>query len=318
MGYSVKCGVRAGVLPVQGLVRRGRGQALPRLCVPHSDWIEDYHILQTTRDEYLIRQIRNGMDGAGVPVEFSKGEAGRGQHEINLRYADALDDGRPPQRSTRTGRRRSPRSTAARSRSWRSTRWTRRGSSCHIHSSLWSADGEEPYDLRRGCARPHVVGLPRLPRRAAAVLPRAHVVLRPVRQLVQAVRARFVGADRGRVGPGQPHVRAAHRRPRPRPAAWSPGSRGPTATRTSRSRRRSPPGWTASNRASTRAPRSRATRTRPPTCRASRPRSSRRSGCFEESELAAKAFGEEVHYHLRQHGQAGVGRVQRRRSPTGS
>lgn len=58
---------------------------------PHSDWIEDYHILQTTREEYLIRRIRNGMDAAGIPVEFSKGEAGRGQHEINLVYADALE-----------------------------------------------------------------------------------------------------------------------------------------------------------------------------------------------------------------------------------
>ncbi|HVJ98048.1 MAG TPA: glutamine synthetase, partial [Acidimicrobiia bacterium] len=45
---------------------------------PHSNVIEDYHILQTTRDEYVIRAIRNAMDGAGVPIEFSKGEAGRG------------------------------------------------------------------------------------------------------------------------------------------------------------------------------------------------------------------------------------------------
>ncbi len=58
---------------------------------PHSAVIEDYHILQTTKDEYLIRQIRNAMDGAGVPVEFSKGEAGRGQHEINLCYSGALE-----------------------------------------------------------------------------------------------------------------------------------------------------------------------------------------------------------------------------------
>ena len=58
---------------------------------PHSDYIMDYHILQTTKDEYVIRQIRNGMDGAGIPVEFSKGEFGRGQHEINLRFADALE-----------------------------------------------------------------------------------------------------------------------------------------------------------------------------------------------------------------------------------
>ncbi len=91
---------------------------------PHSDVIEDYHILQTTRDEYVIRAIRNGIDGAGVPVEFSKGEAGRGQHEINLVYAS-------PSRwptvtsSTRTARRRLHTSTGARSRSWRSIRPTK-------------------------------------------------------------------------------------------------------------------------------------------------------------------------------------------------
>src|SRR3546814_1374039 len=31
------------------------------------------------------------MDGAGIPVEFSKGEWGPGQEEINLRYAEALE-----------------------------------------------------------------------------------------------------------------------------------------------------------------------------------------------------------------------------------
>ena len=31
------------------------------------------------------------MEGAGVPVEFSKGEWGAGQEEINLRYAEALE-----------------------------------------------------------------------------------------------------------------------------------------------------------------------------------------------------------------------------------
>ena len=30
----------------------------------------DYHMLQTTKDEWFIRQIRNGMLGAGIPVEF--------------------------------------------------------------------------------------------------------------------------------------------------------------------------------------------------------------------------------------------------------
>ncbi len=54
-------------------------------------YIEDYHILQTSKEEGLIRVIRNGMEGAGIPVESSKGEWGPGQAELNLRYADALE-----------------------------------------------------------------------------------------------------------------------------------------------------------------------------------------------------------------------------------
>jgi len=54
-------------------------------------YIEDYHIFQTTKEEGLIRRIRNAMDAAGIPVEFSKGEWGPGQAELNLRYADALE-----------------------------------------------------------------------------------------------------------------------------------------------------------------------------------------------------------------------------------
>ena len=53
-------------------------------------YILDYHILATTYDEPLLRQIRNGMQGAGIRVETSKGEAWPGQQEINFRYADAL------------------------------------------------------------------------------------------------------------------------------------------------------------------------------------------------------------------------------------
>jgi glutamine synthetase len=55
----------------------------------HAGWyIEDYHILQTTKEEGLIRAIRNFMDAAGIPVEVSKGEWGPGQEEINLEYAE--------------------------------------------------------------------------------------------------------------------------------------------------------------------------------------------------------------------------------------
>ncbi len=50
-------------------------------------YIEDYHILQTTKEEGVMRAIRTGLEGAGIPVENSKGEWGPGQEEINVRYA---------------------------------------------------------------------------------------------------------------------------------------------------------------------------------------------------------------------------------------
>src|SRR5712691_232602 len=58
---------------------------------PVASYLEDYHILQTTKEEPLVRAIRNGMEAADVPVETSKGEWGRGQEEINLEYAEALE-----------------------------------------------------------------------------------------------------------------------------------------------------------------------------------------------------------------------------------
>jgi glutamine synthetase len=50
----------------------------------------DYSLVGTARLEPLIRKIRNGMTGAGMTVENSKGECNLGQHEINFRYSDAL------------------------------------------------------------------------------------------------------------------------------------------------------------------------------------------------------------------------------------
>src|SRR3989440_8367085 len=61
-----------------------------RNLTPTIPYILDYHILATTMDEDVLGQIRRGMQGAGIPVEFSKGEAWNGQHELNWRYADAV------------------------------------------------------------------------------------------------------------------------------------------------------------------------------------------------------------------------------------
>ena len=53
-------------------------------------YIEDYHIFQSTKEEDVIGSIRESLEASGVPVEFSKGEWGPGQQEINLRYSDPL------------------------------------------------------------------------------------------------------------------------------------------------------------------------------------------------------------------------------------
>src|SRR4051812_27286335 len=61
-----------------------------RGLTPTIPYILDYHILATTMDEQYLGPVRRGMQAAGIPIEFSKGEAWYGQHEVNTRYADAV------------------------------------------------------------------------------------------------------------------------------------------------------------------------------------------------------------------------------------
>ena len=58
---------------------------------PAGWYLEDYHILQGTRNESYNAAVRRHLKNSGVPVENSKGEWGPGQHEINIRYAEALE-----------------------------------------------------------------------------------------------------------------------------------------------------------------------------------------------------------------------------------
>src|SRR5918999_2215368 len=58
---------------------------------PAGWYLEDYHMLQGTRTEGFHAAARRHLKLSGVPVENSKGEWGRGQHELNVRYAEALD-----------------------------------------------------------------------------------------------------------------------------------------------------------------------------------------------------------------------------------
>jgi glutamine synthetase len=126
---------------------------------------EDYHIFQTTKEEDINRAIRTGLQGAGIPVENSKGEASAGQGEINVRYADALT----------MGDRHAIIKNACKEIAWSRGRalsfmakWSNKaaGSSSHIHQSLWSADGKKPLFLdakadsgMSGLMRHYVAGL---------------------------------------------------------------------------------------------------------------------------------------------------------------
>ncbi|HUS24852.1 MAG TPA: glutamine synthetase family protein [Candidatus Binatia bacterium] len=62
-----------------------------RGLVPAGWYLEDYHMLQGARTEPYHAAVRRALRDSGVPVETSKGEWGRGQHELNIRYAGILD-----------------------------------------------------------------------------------------------------------------------------------------------------------------------------------------------------------------------------------
>lgn len=57
---------------------------------PISNYNEDYHIFQTSKEEFVMRPIRNHLRAMGLPIEGSKGEAEAGQEELNIKYAHAL------------------------------------------------------------------------------------------------------------------------------------------------------------------------------------------------------------------------------------
>jgi glutamine synthetase len=106
----------------------------------NSPYVEDYHILQTTKEEDVLGAIRRGLAGAGMPVEFSKGEAGRGQHELNLTYQTAVemaDINLVFKNAVKEIAHLNGRSATFMAK----PHFDDAGSSCHIHSSLWSPDG---------------------------------------------------------------------------------------------------------------------------------------------------------------------------------
>src|SRR6187200_223374 len=107
------------------------------------NYIQDYHVFQTTKEEAVMRAIRNGLQGAGIPVENSKGEWGPGQEEVNVRYADALE----------MADRHAILKNGVKEIAWGQgksvtfmAKWNYglAGSSSHVHLSLWDEKGAKP------------------------------------------------------------------------------------------------------------------------------------------------------------------------------
>jgi glutamine synthetase len=114
-----------------------------------SAYNEDYHIFQTTKEEEVMRAIRNGLYGAGIPIENSKGEADSGQEEVNYRYSDALD----------TADNHTIIKNGIKEIAWTKGRSVtfmakydhrKAGSSSHCHQSLWTKDGKPAFADPKG------------------------------------------------------------------------------------------------------------------------------------------------------------------------
>ncbi|MEP3033110.1 MAG: glutamine synthetase family protein [Pseudoruegeria sp.] len=112
---------------------------------PISGYNEDYHIFQTTKEEGVMRPIRNHLFNAGLPIENSKGEAETGQEELNIRYAAALD----------CADHHTIAKNAIKEIAWQHghaatflPKWDHNkvGSSSHVHQSLWKDGAPVFYD----------------------------------------------------------------------------------------------------------------------------------------------------------------------------
>lgn len=116
-----------------------------RDLAPLTDYNEDYNIQLSTRDECVMRPLRNHLYAAGIPIENSKGEAETGQEELNIRYAAALECA-----DHHTIAKHATKEIAYQQGHAASflPKWhhDKVGSSSHVHQSLWRGDAPAFYD----------------------------------------------------------------------------------------------------------------------------------------------------------------------------
>ncbi|MCZ6721527.1 MAG: glutamine synthetase family protein [Alphaproteobacteria bacterium] len=113
-----------------------------RELTPAARYSADYHILQTTKLEPIVEQIREEMTAADIEIEYSKGEGGLGQQEINLKYAEALE---MADRHVlyKNGVKEIAHQHGLSASFMAKITKEDLGSSCHLHTSLWDVDGKK-------------------------------------------------------------------------------------------------------------------------------------------------------------------------------
>lgn len=109
--------------------------------VPFAGYIEDYHLLQGTREEPVVGEAVRALEKSGVPMEGSKGEWGPGQQELNVRYSELLEQ------ADRNILTKHAAKEVAHGKGLAVTfmaKWNERfaGSGLHQHVSLWNATGK--------------------------------------------------------------------------------------------------------------------------------------------------------------------------------
>ena len=135
MGYAAEAASELEYYIFEGSYRDAAGKGHADLR-PAGWYLEDYNILQGTREEALNGAIRRHLSASGVPVESSKGEWGLGQHEINIRHSAVLDMAdrhtvlKQCVKEVADGLGLSVTFMAKYAQD-------RAGSSCHVHMSLW-------------------------------------------------------------------------------------------------------------------------------------------------------------------------------------
>ena len=187
---------------------------------PANQYNVDYSLLGTSRVEPLLRDIRNGMFGAGLVVESAKGECNLGQHEIAFKYDEVV----------RTADKHSIYKNGAKEIACAA----RQGA--HLHGQVRRARGQllpHPHEParrrrpassstratgRRRCSSSFVAGI-------QATMCELTLLYAPNINSYKRFQAGLLRPDVDGVGLRQPHLLAARRRSRCRAAAREPAAR---------------------------------------------------------------------------------------------